>query len=426
MNAVYHICQQLECEEATAAGLYCAMERFGGSEKEAANADENLGRWYDLQYPGLRQLLRLYLEEFLSLFQEDSSYRIYASVPCPTVLPLAFNRTGKVRVYTAEFCSMLVLHGILGQNINRLNSGDGCAHCGLLESRFQYLEQDCVPRPDLLWSFGLLCDECPKTDERIQALMQLEMLSTFCGHMSDEQEFKRYEKSLRDDIETVMHRTGLHSLPSKQAWDDTRRIGLLIGEITCRNNEAEHPPLKAASLAMIHSACLMAFRNSDALILALTEIRRNIKADLSVRQRPIKKIYCYYIPPCVPEFGSIFERYNIRLLGDAAFLSLPVYSSFDQDLAGYAAASWQSAVLSRDTEQNITATVAAIEKYHCDGYLTGLFSFDRWLGAGHKLSAERIEQYSGKHVYQTDTDFWGLNFNPARIDTFAQTLLEMV
>jgi hypothetical protein len=420
MRPLEHICSMLDCDKQLYSRLRSALERLNLSGDDTLPASERLGDWYDLSLEGVRRLLRLYIEEFTALFEKNSAYRIYATVPCPTVIATALNNTGAVRVHTAELCAMVVLQGILGLDGGDFSPTHGCGCCTMLENRFGLITSGALTKPDLLWSFGLLCDECPKTDEQLSACTGLSSIVSLCPRLGGVERFPVYERSLRENLRVVCIAAGATSLDDKRAWNEARLTGLLSGGITCTSNNEAVPLLKAGTLSLIHTALLMAFGDVSALITALESIRRELRDRKTVGT--VKKLYCYYIPSCLPQFGACFSEAGVELVGDAAFITLPVTAPHGGDLAGMASASWQSSILSRSTTEYAVQTALAVRHYGCSGYLTGQFFFDKWLGAGHKLSMSAIERLSGKPSIWLDTDFWGRDFCAERVRTVADTL----
>ena len=368
--------------------------------------------------PGVRKLLSLYLDEFISLFAGDGRFRVYASVPCPTVIAAAFNSGGRVRISTAELCVMIVLHGILGASAAAVDYNAG-GRCAMMQNRRAYIESGILPRPDLLWSFGLLCDECCKTDELIHSVNEIKQISSFCAKSYSDTRFRRYEESLRSGISELCTAAGIPEPDGRGAREKANLAAMLCAGICCANAAADCPPLKAATVSLIQTSQLMAFGNIDLLIDALTDIRNDMRR--AKRPDRITKLYSYYIPPCVPELGAIFEDNGLRLAGSAAFITRPVQHTHSADLAGAAAAAWDSSILSRSSAEYAAETAKAICKYNCAAYLNGMFEFDRWLGAGHKLTDGEIESLSGRPVLQCGTDFWGTDFSQAKIENLAET-----
>lgn len=390
---------------------------FDISRTELAGA-EQMSRWYDTEMPGVRKLISLYLDEFTSLFAGDGRFRVYASVPCPTVIAAAFNSGGRVRISTAELCAMIVLHGILGAPTASVDYNAG-GSCAMLQNRKAYIESGVLPRPDLLWSFGLLCDECCKTDELIHSVNGIKHINSFCAKSYSDTRFWRYEESLRSGISELCAAAEISEPGECGTREKANLAAMLCAGICCTNASVECPPLKAATVSLIQTSQLMAFEDIDMLIDALTGIRN----DMRRAKRPERKtkIYSYYIPPCVPELGAIFEDNGLHLAGSAAFITRPVQYTHSTNLAGAAAAAWDSSILSRSSAEYATETAKAICKYNCAAYLNGMFEFDRWLGAGHKLTDGEIESLSGRPVLQCGTDFWGTDFSRAKIENLAET-----
>lgn len=391
-----------------------ALEHFRDVQTAPGRDEFAAGDLYDLDVPGVKELIRLYIAEFAALYEHRDEYRIYATVPCPTVIAAAFNNGENVRIFTAELCAMVVLRGILGLDVN---FGYDNKRCAMMENRALYLQEKRIPLPDGLWGFGLLCDECCKTDELITAQTNIQSWQSICQRPGQTQRYHFYEQRLREDISSVCSAAGCAIPDVERARGFALKTAVLISGISCANSRC--PVLKAGTLSLINTAQLCAFGDYEALCMALDMIRKSMR---TLPEKKGSKIYNYYIPPCVPELGKIFEEQGISLVGDAAFLTLPVTESFSGDLAGAAAASWAATVLSHDGKTNACHTVDAIKKYGCAGYMTGLFSFDRWLGAGHILTNGMIESLSTKPVFQLALDFWGRNMNISKLRDRAETI----
>lgn len=414
MRALELIAENIGLSFGEYGGFAAAVENFGNAATVPGREKFTVQELYDLDIPGVKKLIKLYINEFTSLYRQTDKYRIYASVPCPTVIAAAFNEGQRLRIFTAELCAMVVLRGILGLDVN---FGYDNKRCAMMENRALYLQEKRIPLPDGLWSFGLLCDECCKTDELITAQVNIQSWQSICQRPGQAQRYAYYEKRLREDISSVCAAAGCDIPDAKRARGIALKTAVLISAISCANSSS--PVLKAGTLSLINTAQLCAFGDYEALCKALELIRKSMR---TLPEKKGSKIYNYYIPPCVPELGKIFEEQGISLVGDAAFLTLPVTESFSGDLAGAAAASWAATVLSHDGKTNACHTVDAIKKYGCAGYMTGLFSFDRWLGAGHILTNGMIESLSAKQVFQLDLDFWGRNMNISKLRDRAETI----
>lgn len=189
-----------------------------------------------------------------------------------------------------------------------------------------------------MWSFGLLCDECPKKDELIQRTQNCKTISTFCPrNRQGEGAFQYYEASLRDGIQSVCEWAETPVPDGRQAWQKAKLPGILVNTISCKVSGADDPPLKAATLSLLQSTQLMAFGDFAGLLTALQNLLKDLR--LLRKDGKRKKLYCYYIPPCFPEFGSVLEENGIALVGGAAFLNTPLKQPCSDDLAGYCAAS---------------------------------------------------------------------------------------
>lgn len=360
MNTLRGLCAELGCTAPEKIDEY--VRRFYDGDIPRLCDMDRLVRWYDMDIPGVRALLRLYIEEFTALFTSNGLYMVYASVPCPTIIPAALNSTGKVSVHTAEFCAMITLQGILGQPPP---SSGHCwnSRCAMLENRRGFVEAGIIPRPQLMWSFGLLCDECCKTDELIHDCDGVGQMNSFCAKPYDAMRFVRYEEELRTSLEYICVQSGAALPQTKGIRDTTNKAAILAAAICCSNASATRPPLKAGTVALIQTSQLMAFQDMSELVDALEDIYRNMRH--IDRAGAMEKLYTYYIPPCIPELGAVYADNGICLVGSAAFITCPVQCMHAKDIAGMAAASWDASILSRSSTDYVRETARTIKKYNC-------------------------------------------------------------
>lgn len=421
MSELYDVCKTIDCDEPEKIESY--VRRFYDGTIPNGHIFGNLNRWYNMDSPGVVQLLRLYLNEFASLFRADGKYKIYASTPCPQILPNVLSSTGKIKVNTAELCSMVVLQGILGQPPVKTMC---CwsSRCAMLDNRKGFVQSGILPKPDMLWSFGLLCDECCKTDELLCESVGIPQINCFCAKAFDDCRFQRYEKNLRDNISVIIDLAGADMPDAAPVYRKTEKAAILSSTICCNNAGRRQPPLKAATISLIQTSQLMAFQDVGKLSEVLEFIMKDMRHMSGAANST--KLYSYYIPPCMPELCSIYENNGIVLAGSAAFITKPVQYSHSKTLCGMAAAAWDASILSRSNDEYSLETAKAIKKYNCDGYLNGMFGFDRWLGSGHRITDREIGRLSGKPVFQCSTDFWGRGFNRSKIESLAETTAYLI
>lgn len=417
MQNLFEICDVLEYTKPNK--LIEIVQSFYADTGAVCCPAESLESWYDLDIPGVKELLRLYIDELVCLFGEEDVVRVYASVPCPPVLSAAFNLTPRVRVHTAELCAMIVMQGILGLPAVSQSCGNRCA---MLENRRVFIESGHLPRPDVVWSFGLLCDECCKTDEILHGLRGVRQMNTLCTKGDDEARYEHYESALRHGIDELCRLGGVSLPDARLAREKANNAAILSSAICCANASQARPPLKAGTVSLIQTSQIMAFTDIDGLLAAFDTIRKSLRRQKPKDSRGWRKLYTYYIPPCLPQLGAAFEDNRISLVGGAAFITKPVTRPHAPDIAGASAAAWEASILSRPSAEYVSETVKAIKKYDCVGYLNGLFGFDRWLGNIHKLTDREIQRVSERPVFHCPIDFWGRGFNCSRMETQVESI----
>jgi hypothetical protein len=118
----------------------------------------------------------------------------------------------------------------------------------------------------------------------------------------------------------------------------------------------------------------------------------------------MSRLYTFFVPFLQPEIDGRFRENGVRLLGNAAFL-------YQGEVCGYdvadIAVSWFTGMnVLNDTRTECKFIAAAMKKSGCRAYLTGMFGFDRWMGAMVPLQRRILKEEYGFPTYVLDTDFW--------------------
>ncbi len=154
--------------------------------EDLERAEERVGRYFDIKLMGMRKILGIWLKELIDLVlaKEEGKIIIYSSMPpCPHLAAIAAMASEKVFSTCPDSVLQMTLGKIFGKLTPFLEAGEknglpqGKANCGTLQCRLGGIVSGKIPVPDLLLPSGFLCDQTPKTDELLQELYGVPVIS---------------------------------------------------------------------------------------------------------------------------------------------------------------------------------------------------------------------------------------------------------
>ncbi len=405
------------------AELAKALNCFDISADRIITASEKLPEHYDLTLEGVRRIIELYLAEFIDLFRDTDKVLIYATHPAPLYAMLLAGNAGKagIRIKTPEFVVMLVLRSFFGwkEDIKEIWNSVS-PQCGMNQMRLFLIKNGCIARPAVLWNWNLLCDENFITGEILQQHYPELRGINIARSKGRNTEAERFQ-SLCDQIEKALliiwQELGIDISENieKQAWNQWMSLVLTMDSITQLNNKLQGQLLGGNDLALVHSILLTAFSDwlpvMEALKLLHIELKDRKKLIERFHSEYVRKkcLYCYYVPLTTPEISRLFARYGINLIGNTAFLSCKTEKYSQKSLSEKIALMCMQILIGNGYETEAEEVCKQLEEYQCRGYLTGMFSNDRWLGGQQRAIAELVEKKSVYPVFFLDMDFWYSN-----------------
>jgi hypothetical protein len=166
----------------------------------------------------------------------------------------------------------------------------------------------------------------------------------------------------------------------------------------------------------------------------LTEIRSTSGDDAGSAGRSEASEECqvnyrfcvYYTPICNPVYGDIMERNGIALLDHTAFSNSAIYTG-RRDPCEDAALEAMGMLIAGSAAEEGEKISELIKRKKLDGFVSGMFYFDRWMGMQQHQLQSIIENKTGKTVFIYDTDFWNQeSFPENRMETAVETLRYML
>lgn len=388
-----------------------AINHFNISAKQIMEASVKLPKHYNLTVKGIRRIIELYLGEFIELFKDADKVQIYTTHPTPPyVMMLAANAgEGTIKIKTPEFVVMLVLRSFFGWKREVKGESESvCPHCGMNQMRLFLIESGCIAPPEVLWNWGLLCDVNNKTGGVLQKnypdIIGMD-ITQLKGHFTGQERFQYLSMQIKQKFHMEISESA-----ERKAWDQWISLILTMESITELNNKTQGQLLGGNDLALFQSILLTAFSDWIPVIEAVKLLFIELKDRKKQMEYSEKNcLYCYYVPLTIPEVSTIFAGYGINLIGNTAFLSYKAERYPQQSLSDKIASMCMQILISNDHAAEAQEVCKRLKEYRCRGYLTGMFSNDRWIGGNQKDIARLIEKESGYPVFFLDMDFWDNN-----------------
>lgn len=400
-KAFRELCALLPECTADIAALCRGAEYFELDESAVRRAAALLPQHHALNYKGVRMLLAACIEEFAECFSPHGAPRCEVTVPAPTCALLALqNAAGeRLALSSSAFFAQIMLRGIL--DFGEPMSLASCAkrRCGLNVMRERLLTAPGVAAPEYQLQFSVLCDECAKVGE---SAGQKTQTLTACFSYGDTERFAReFYARVEKTLGVCVTRADMQA--AFALYGRLLRAQKCLEQL-CRREEYE--ALCGNSFALAQSVMLMTTPRMERFVAALEVLAGEMK-NAAARSPGMKRIYCYYIPFLQPGIDRLFRDAGAELVGGAAFCTAGTAAGFDM---AQMTAAWVDTLMGRASPEAQCDIIAReMRLWHADTYLTGVFAFDRCLGASVPLQRKILREKHGIKTAVLDADFWSEN-----------------
>ena len=416
--------------------LVRACVRFGVTEEILGRCcEEHLPKYFHMELSGVRALLRLYVREWIGYehLWEEPCIKIYYNVPGTNTgmywLRDSLREAGlHAEVCTPDLVVMVVLYGIIGLE-EKLAVSNGCRHCGVNLTRGLLSEKQMVPRPDIRWSYGLLCNEAPKQDVMLEddEPETMHILVHKPTKSGCQREYLR--RQIEHGLVQVRERypMGENEALYKKLKMKRFMLAMRREQILRFLNRTAKFVIGNEEVGLIETLLLASFRTDmDEIAKLLADLLREMQERVTAGKacRSVKYRYAvYYTPVCNPQYSKIMEDYGIGLLNHTAFASTAVAIQ-GKDALEDMAIECTGMLIGKDLMEEAEKICEIIQKNRLDGLVLGMFPFDRWMGALQNLLQKIVEERTGKHVLMYETDFWNQEvFTGDRMESVVETLV---
>jgi benzoyl-CoA reductase/2-hydroxyglutaryl-CoA dehydratase subunit BcrC/BadD/HgdB len=434
-----------------------ATAKVGLEEQDLTFAmNEWLPKYWMIHLEGVRKCIGAYIRELIEVakvpeYKAEGVKIVYGILPSAPVCYRAIKHSGKENVFvgypdfliTAVLSAFFHKASLFAQNDALMSRS--CRHCVLNRSRLNARLDGVIAEPDLIWSWGFLCNEAPKTEELIYCLTDRKwnyVVSVLphdakSGAREDEDESRvdYLAKQLQIGHEQVYRHTGI-AVDKKDmvaAIVETAKYTKKLETFTQMVALSDPQPVGGNELTLFSAPTGMAFNTGftyleAALDVMLRETRDLIAKGEGVLPKGAPKLGCHFIPFCVPWVSKAFTDNGINL-SFSTFFAAPSAQKSPNTLDPYIIVAQQWLRNSQGVNMAYEAELVSgiLKKYHPDGMLYGFFTFDRWLGTHQKMMVKMVEEKTGIQHFYIEGEFWDdENYTPAdrmgRIENIAYLL----
>jgi len=401
-------------------------------------AEEYIPLNWDIQYRGVRKMIGAHIRELAEIaktkkYKAEGKKIIYGILPAVQIAYTGYKYAAGDDAYISfpDLLLVNILNGFFHKAAPFLNYAEelgftyGCRHCPLNKMRVAAYAKGIIAAPDVIWSWGLNCDEGPKTDEMIQCMLGEEWKyvisriphDTYYGQRDDEHDRIAYLASiLKSDMDKISEITGIY--PSAEdmnkALMDFGRFQFKLGTLVALTCNSDPVPLGGNTLTQFEDFVGVPFNcgykyMEEAIDILIKEIKAVVKAGEGILPKGSPKMGCYFVPFCIPWVDRLFRENGVALTFSHTLTptrNQMAPARYPDDPYMSLAENWLKMPIGQNMGYEAEAFVEHVEAYKPDGMVVGLFDFDRWLGGHHKMLAKYVEDKTDIPHYYVESDFW--------------------
>lgn len=411
------------------------------SEKDVKYAMETyIPENWDIKFLGVRKIIGAIIRETIDLtkakkYKENGTKIVYGILPAILSNYLAIKISGGDAVYVAF--PDIFLAKVLNAFFHRLDPflekaedcgmSYGCRHCALNKTRITAKINDVIPSPDIIWTWGLNCDEGPKTDEFINCMYdenwncEITRIphDTYWGD-DDSQDVERINylaDQLNYSLKRVEDTIGIKITPESisAASAQAMQYAMKIAQLNKIAMKADPIPLGGNVLSILGSPLSMPYNTglefmNDAVDTLTKEVKADIANGVGILPKGAPKVGVYFTPYCVPWVERVFRENGVclafSLIAVVTPASLARPALFRNDPYRQIAESWLRGAAGANMGLEFESWCDKVNIFKPDAMLMGFFDFDRWLGAHHKMGSKYVEEKTGVPHFYLEADFW--------------------
>lgn len=405
------------------------------------DVDYALNKWipdyWDVSLLSVRKLIAAVIREVVELskirqFKEQGHKIIYSNPTASHACIYANKIAGgdRMHVFYPDFLITTVNQAFFGKMTSGVDSSScmsgSCSHCALNAIRLGSCIDGQLLPPTVTWSWGLHCNEAPKTEEMINCLhgddwldIQLTIphdapLGTL--EADDEYRVDYLAKQIEQSQKKISEITGIevteeHLRQATEKYlDYMRRVDVLTDLVV----NADPLPISGSELNQFCICMQVCFDTgldyiNEAIDIAIEELGQRIEEGRGVVPKGAPKLACHFQPLNLPWIDRAFMENGVcialgRIFPRGSWLEDAVDKD---DMYRTSARHCFLCPNAVNMENEAAISIKILNQYNFDGALFGFFSHDRWIGALHKTMVQKVEETTGIPHFYLESDFWG-------------------
>jgi benzoyl-CoA reductase/2-hydroxyglutaryl-CoA dehydratase subunit BcrC/BadD/HgdB len=399
---------------------------------------EWLPKHWNLELAGIRKCIGLYIREVMEItklhqHKQNGIKVIFGSLPALPFIFQAIKRIGGNEVFVSypDICLVTVLGSffhkpsVFIEKVDSCTIHAGCSHCGLVKTRLGAKMTQLIPSPDVIWSWGIACNEAPKMDELINCYLNTDWNAvfssvphdTYLGEVEEENEERcaYIAAQIRDGQKQIEKVTGIvvseeQIRSSLEFVDRFMRKVHYLHDLACH---ADPQPLSGNELSLIGQMMTLPFNTGfayveEALDLTIKEVEMLIAQKKGPLPAGAPRLGCYFIPFCVPWVERMFRENGVNLSFStfyAATRKLMKPTKY-QDPYEIMAAKMLRMPGIVNIAYELDLTFEIIKELHPDAMLQGFYNFDRWMGVHHRITTKGVEEEMKIPHFYIEGNMW--------------------
>lgn len=416
-----------------------ACRQLGLGERDVRFATEEwIPKYWDMSMVGVRKCIAVYIRELIDItrlpeYKRNGKRIFYCNVPAHTACIYANKLAGgdSVHICSPDNIVSTVLNAffnkksLMEENSNACGN-PLCSYCGLNRTKVAAQNKGIFTEPDVIWNWGLFCNEAQKTEEYIQCsdtgISWNSVLTTMpkdysagIQEVNDPVRVNYLAQQFYEGQQAVSEYTGIavsedDVVRSMEIYLDYFKKVELLTELVAT---ADPQPVSGNDLILFCTPAHVCFDSgfshfSSAIDTMIEEVRARIGNGQGPLPKGSPRLACQFIPFCVPWIGKAFMDNGVNLSINTFFAEPAVQRQyFDRtNIYRSVAQQWLCNPSAVNTQNEAEIICRIITRYPLDGVLYGFFSFDRWIGALHKTLVKIVEARTKIPHYYLEGDFW--------------------
>lgn len=401
--------------------------------------EEYIPKNWDIQYKGVRMMIGCFFREIVDLvigvkeIKAEGKPVVYGIIPC---VPLSYyvmkESCPDSFISFPDFMLVNTINSFFHNAAPFLNYAEemgftyGCRHCPLNKMRVSAFAQGVIEAPDVIWSWGMNCDEGPKTDEFIQCLCGEEWVSvvsrishdTSFGELDYEnpERIKYLTGVFKDAITQISELTGINITPEDLAGAQKKiqKYSFKYAQLVSMVCKADPVPVGGNVLTQMAMPMVVAFNRGfihfePAIDTLIAELKEVIAKGEGILPKGAPKIGSYFTPFCIPWVDRLFRENGVATTFSETMTPSKSQMSphkYADDMYSAFAEEWLRFPMGQNMGGEAESMIEKVRANKPDGMLMGFFDFDRWLGAHQKMCADLVEKETGVPHFYMESDFW--------------------